>query len=210
MAQQPKISEAKRQNTLDGLVDKLSHKDAEAIKHLNSYPSLKGKGTNSSHGQLNILEPSLANLVTGFKKEKVSPLFQSEPVFSKTPRFKLNQQESEQRAFDGLATIDLLLELINIAILVKLEGTEFDNFEAKMELSNIKSIVDELREKWVRKRIKFKSDLAGDFTFNEHAAEVYTLFDNLAFKPTDFVVGLNFIFEYYFKGGTTKSDLIQK
>lgn len=180
------------------------------VKPLNKYPSLSGFGRqNSFHGNLNILEPSLANISRHFAKSDRAKALQSEVVPSKVPMFKMNQRLNESSVFDGLAMIDMMLELINITIITKIEGTEFDSMDAKFEMANIKNIIEDLRKNWVRKRLKFKSLDSEDFTLNEHAAEVYELFDNLAFKPTDLIVGLNYIFNHFFKGEEIPKDFIK-
>lgn len=152
---------------------------------------------NSFSGYLNNMKPHLDAFSSPFMGQKAD-ILKSEYVNGIMPRYTLDQKKKESMIFDACAQIDMLLGLIEIVIVVKLQGTEFDRFEPKMEVANMKSIIKDLRNKWVRPRIKFKNEDVDDYMMNEHLVQIYNLIELLAFKPTDMIEGLNMIFKQFF------------
>lgn len=154
----------------------------------------KGGGVNTFHGQLSSLLPHIQPLLENYNQ-------MGQPGFVKvlnTPTYKYKQRGAEDAIFDGLCMIDILLEMIKITMVTKLEGTIYNNMDAKMEINNIESIISDLRNNWLNQRIKIDPS-AKDYVKNIHAAELWTAMFHLIYKPTEFVEGLNVIFDEFFK-----------
>lgn len=156
--------------------------------------SFKKGGVNQFHGQLSALLPHIKPMLVHFG-DKVEPAFNRD---LQTPAYKFRTRQDENAIFDGLTFIDLLLEMINITLVTKLDGTTYNNYEAKAELSNIRSIIEDLRQKWLGKRIKLVKD-SESYVREVHAAELWTATYHLVYKPTEFIEGINSIFDEFFK-----------
>lgn len=147
------------------------------------------KGNNRFHGQLQLIGKVLGPFAQQ-NMNKIEPKLEHK---SSIPAYKFRDKEREARIFDGLCFIDMLLEMINVTIISNLTGTKFNSFEADMQLSNLKAILEDLRKHWLGGRIALHPEFR-DHMLNEHSAQLATLFFNLAFKPTEFIEGLNEMF----------------
>lgn len=146
-------------------------------------------GVNRYHGQLMLLEQEMESIPDKGK----SPLQMT--TRSRGPRPDgMAAKYLEESIFEALTQIDMMVEMINITIIAKLQGTKYNDIEARSDLSNIRSITESLRNNWLRKKINFAPGFE-DTMLNEHAAELQHLFTQLAYKPTEFLKGLNELFE---------------
>lgn len=156
--------------------------------------SFKKGGVNQFHGQLSALLPHIQPMLENYAN-KTEPKI---PKVLQTPTYKYKQRGAEDAVFDGLTLIDVLLEMINITIITKLEGTSYNDMDAKMELANMRAIIEDLRKNWLGQRIKLAKD-AESYVREVHAAELWTNVYHLVFKPTEFIEGLNHIYDEFFK-----------
>lgn len=155
--------------------------------------SFKKGGVNQFHGQLSALLPHIQPMLEA-NANKTEPKI---PKVLQTPSYKYKQRGAEDAVFDGLTFIDILLEMINITIVARLEGTPYNDMDAKMELANIRSIVEDLRKNWLGQRIKLAKD-SESYIREVHAAELWTAMFHLVYKPTELIEGLNHIFKEFF------------
>lgn len=84
----------------------------------------------------------------------------------------------------NLASISFLCELINIYYINSIKDTKFRSPRTQSKAQKIQEFVKSIQSKELGQAIKLKAD-SKDKMENEHALQLFRVFDHFVFMPTD-------------------------